>query len=483
MKKILLSQNYNLIQIAIILALCTWIILAFASTAKADAAPPPDPTVGGVGPYQPLKTNIQMMSEDVFIEVPPSPSNLQEPKQIRVNAGFTMRNQGENEEKMQVIFPLTRLNTGGSEEALYQIDTSSFVAKVNGQPVPFTTITTPPESTASDMEHGFSPNVQWAAFEVSFPVKQDVLLQVDYEMLNPYGEYGEGFTGVAYILETGAGWYGKILSADITLHLPFPVTEEAISQVNSGYIISGNELHWKLKNFEPTRQDNIEVRVIHADLWKSILDLRSKTNQNPDDVDAWVSLGNRYMGLGIYMREGIISEIDPHFTELAIEARQKVVELRPEWGDAHYKLAEILWLSNPSIKNALRMGGESTAPEPSLDDPAIQQILHELQLAWSLGATDSLPYLNRVFPQLVITEDSITTVKVTSPIITLAPVATNTTLPTFPPTLTPTVSPTSTPVPIEPTSSTNNNILLIMVIGLIIICGVFVYQWKSKLKA
>jgi len=242
MKKFFLSQNYSLIQIAIVLALCTLIILASAKIAKADAAPPPDPTVGGVGPYQPQKTNVQMVSESVFIEVPPSPSNLQESKQIRVNASFTMRNQGGKEEKMQVIFPITRLNTGGSEEALYRIDTSSFVAKVNGQPVPFTTITTPPESTASDKDHGFSPDVQWAAFEVSFPLKQDVLLQVEYEMLNPYGEYGEGFTGIAYILETGAGWYGKILSADITLRLPYPVTEESISQANSGYAISGNEL-------------------------------------------------------------------------------------------------------------------------------------------------------------------------------------------------------------------------------------------------
>lgn len=489
MKKIFLFPNRITIQIAIILILC---ILAFTSIAKADGAPPPDPTVGGVGPYQPQKTNVQMMSETVIIDVPPSPSNVEEPKQIKVNASFTMQNQGSADEQMQVIFPLTRLNTGGSEEALYQVDLSSFIAKVDGKSLPISEITTPPEVVATDMDHGFSPDVHWATFPVTFPVKQDVVFEVEYEMLNPAGEYGEGFTGIAYILETGAGWYGNILSADIILRLPYPITEEAIRYANPGYVISGNEMRWTLKNIEPTRQDNLEVSVIHVDHWKSILDLRSRIKQNPSDVDAWESLGDRYKVLGINMREGIISEIDPHFTELALEARQEVVELQPKSRDAHYKLAEILWLSNPSIKNKLRIGGESAAPEPSLDDPAIQQILHELQMAWSLGATDSLPYLNIIFPQLVITANSITTVTLTSPadivtatssIITLAPLATNTVLPTKPPTLSPTVSPTHTPVPIEQSSPANNNILLIVIVGLIIIGGAFVYQWRSKVES
>jgi len=70
---------------------------------------------------------------------------------------------------------------------------------------------------------------------------------------------------------------------------------------------------------------------------------------------------------------------------------------------------------------------------------------------------------------------------VTSPIITLAPVATNTMiLPTVSPTLTPTVSPTHTPIPTEPSSPNNNNVFLIAVIGLIIIGGALIYQWKSK---
>ena len=194
------------------LTACALIIQLPLQRAKADAAPPPDPTVGGIGPYQPQKTNVQMMSEKVYIEVPPSPSKPEELKRIKVDASFTMRNQGQVVEEMQVIFPLTRLNTFSSEEALYHIDPASFAVKVDGQDVPFATITTPSEVTISesDLQHGFSPDVEWAAFEVTFPLQQDVLLQVNYEMLNPYGSYGEGFTEIAYILETGAGWYGDI---------------------------------------------------------------------------------------------------------------------------------------------------------------------------------------------------------------------------------------------------------------------------------
>src|SRR5690349_12032687 len=120
MNKTSLLQNRTFLRKLFLFVLCALLSLTPIQPANADAAPPPDPTVCGVGPYRPQKTNVQMMAETVFIDVPPSPSNAQEPKQIKVNASFTMRNQGQTAEQMQVIFPLTRLNTGGTEESLYQ---------------------------------------------------------------------------------------------------------------------------------------------------------------------------------------------------------------------------------------------------------------------------------------------------------------------------------------------------------------------------
>jgi len=82
------------------------------------------------------------MSERVVIDVATQPSSV-EPKQIRVDASFTMRNQGQAEEQMQVIFPLSRLNYDTTQESFYSVDITSFVVKVDGQLVSITEITTP----------------------------------------------------------------------------------------------------------------------------------------------------------------------------------------------------------------------------------------------------------------------------------------------------------------------------------------------------
>jgi hypothetical protein len=463
--------------------LCTLITSLSIPIVKADAAPPPDPTVGGVSPYQPQETNVQMMSETVFIDVPASPLNLEEPKQIKVHASFTMRNQGQTDEQMQVIFPLSRLgHDGSSEQALYKVKLSSFAVKVNGQPVSITELTTPPEESGYEV-----PEVLWAAFDASFPVDKDVLLQVEYEMVNKYGVYGEGFTGISYILETGAGWYGNIISADITLRLPYSVTEEAIQWANPGYLISGREMRWKLENFEPTREDNLEVGVIHVDVWQAILEQRAKIKVNPKDADAWAKLGDLYKRQAIFVMELHVSVTNSHFMQLAIEARQKAVDLQPEWGDAHFKLAEILWYSNPATQGGFLLGGGNPSP-PDLkrDDPAVQKVLYELQQAEIYGTTDDhiantfYQQITRTFPELKPTPSVTVTVPTLAPTETPFPTVTDIPSPSASPTFTLVPSVTSTPVETRLYSSPNNNVLLIAGLGLIALGGVSIYLLKSK---
>ena len=463
------------------LILSALIILRPLQAVKADAAPPPDPTVGGIGPYQPQKTNVQMMSERVFIEVLPSPLKPEDLKQIKVEASFRMRNQGQVAEGMQVIFPLTRLNTFSSEEALYHIDPVSFAVKVDGQDVPFNTITTPPEVTLSepDWQHGFSPDVQWAAFEATFPVQQDVLLEVNYEMLNPYGEYGEGFTGIAYILETGAGWYGNILSADITLRLPYEITEEAIQSANPGYVITGMEMHWEIRDFEPTRADNLEVRVIHADVWQDVLSLRSNVEHAPDDADSWVGLADRYRQLSLFLgRDGLLDyQINHHFAELCLEARQKVVDLRPEWGDAHYRLAEILWFSNPKVEEIFSQNGKLRSSIEA-DDPSIEGVLRELDLAWSYGLSEDvdrwevehfLRFVNGAVPGLELTAPP---TKTPASTVIIDPLTTASATPV------PTAS--RTPMPAERSSSVPYGALIAVAFSLALVFGLIAYRTRSK---
>ncbi len=474
------------------LTACVLIILKPLQMVKANAAPPPDPTVGGIGPYQPQKTNVQMMSEKVFIEVLASPSKPEEPKQIKVEASFKMRNQGQVVEELQVVFPLTRLNTFSSEEALYHIDPASFAVKIDGRDLPFTTITTPPEVTLSelDSQHGFSPNVEWAAFEVTFPLQQDILLEVNYEMLNPYGEYGEGFTGIAYILETGAGWYGNILSADITLRLPYEVTEETIKHANPGYVIAGKEMYWELRDIEPTRADNIEVSVIHADVWQDVLSLRSNVEHAPEDANSWAGLADRYRQLSLFLgREGLLYyQINHHFAELCIEARQKVVDLRPEWGDAHYRLAEILWFSNPKVQEIFSLNGKVKSTIEA-DDPSIAGMLRELDLAWFYGLSEEvdswevehfLRFVNGAVPDLALTVPPTATSTIAPPTETPPPTGTFQEFPTDSRIPVPTAS--RTPVSEERSSSVPYGALIAVTLGLAIVTGIFAYQLKSNEK-
>ena len=498
MHKVSLAPNHAFVRAVLICTICGFLGSLSIQPVKADAAPPPDPTVGGVGPYQPQKTNVQMMSETVFIDIPYSPPKPEPLKPIKVRASFTMRNQGQAEEKMQVIFPLTRLAYDYNlEPSDYRVDLSSFVAKVAGKPVPISQVTTPAEilEDPNKVEHGYTMEVLWAAFPVAFPAKQDVLLQVEYEMPNEYAQMEwADFTGIEYILETGAGWYGNILSADITVRLPYQIEEIALDYVKPGYVISGQELHWTLKDIEPTREDNLSVRVVDERTWRAIVDLRASVKQNPKDADSWAGLANVYKHLAIYYAiggqkayGGFPYVLNHRTTDLAVEAHRKVVELRPTSGEAHFWLAEILWYTNPKVEKIWSESG-STLGSIQPNDPSIQEVFHELELAWSSGLGENMSWdeeylvemINRTVPGLALSPPGAPTATATPvpPTETPAPTATNTSSPTALPTIAPTVS--ATPIPIETPSTRYDNILLLVTFGLIITGGIFVFRLKSK---
>lgn len=402
------------IRIIVFLAVCAVLYSLSIQPARADAAPPPDPTVGGAAPYRPIETKVQMMSETVLIDALPSqtrwatpPDYYWTPNQINVSASFTMQNQGDTEEKMYVLFPLTRLDMPWDESS-YNIIHSSFVARVDGNLVPTTETTTPPELgkipqdwRSVDTPDGIFPgDVKWAAFAVTFPVHQDVLIQVGYLMDG--GD--QGLHQVDYILETGAGWYGNILSADITVRLPYPATLESVPEASPGYSFSGNDVHWKMINFEPKRKDNLSVRFIDTNAWPPILELRSRVEQFPEDADAWYKLADKYSELGFWDSPGGLMIDNQHLVDLSIEASQKAIYFRPEWGDAHYQLAGLLWDDNPKVgmrpEDYYKHRGK-----PALKDPAVQRVIQEVKLAQSYGITGDYPWyfvelLNKTFPGL-----------------------------------------------------------------------------------
>lgn len=390
MKKTSPSQNNRAICIIFVLTLCVLIGLHPTQIAQADGAPPPEPDIGGVAPYQPIETNVQMMSETVLIDVLPHPTRWTSTEFtwnqniVRVSASFTLRNQGIEEEKMQVIFPLTRLDYPWLASS-YNIIGSSFVAIVNGKTVPTTVVSTPPELQAmpegidSELPDGFFiPNVQWAGFDVTFPVNEDVIVQVEYDM---WGDTATGLHHVDYILETGAGWYGNILSADFIVRFPYPATSVSVPEKPNNCVFSGNEVHCQMKNFEPKRKDNLSFGFIDTNEWPPTLELVSRVEHYPDDADAWYKLANRYERLGFWQGPGGTSVRAENFVDLSIEAFEKAIDLNYEWGDAHFGLARVLWRSKLKLAST---GNEKL----SEDDPMVQRVLLEMQLAASYGFKD-----------------------------------------------------------------------------------------------
>jgi len=495
MHKPLSSQHHILVNTILVFTICTLLDSMSLQLVKADAAPPPDPTVGGIGPYQPQKTNVQMMSEMVFIDVPHS--SPEQPKPIRVNAVFVMRNQGQTEEQMQVIFPLSRLGYDNNpEQSFYLVSLSSFVAKVNDKPVPISQVTTPPEipEDLSQTEYGYPVEVLWAAFPVTFPVKQDVWLQVEYEMINREAKLGIDFTGITYILETGAGWYGNILSADIKVRLPYLVEEEALRYAKPDYVISGRELQWTLKDFEPTREDNLELKVVQEDAWQTTLNLRSNVKLNPYDAEAWEKLAERYEYLSILYPigpDGFPYQLNHRTSDLAVEVRRRVVDLRPESGDAHFWLAKILWYTNPQVEAIWDMS-DDTPIYIQPNEISIQEVLHQLDLAWSYGLSEDMRWeteklvemINRSVPGLELIPPGVptATVTVSLPIDeTVVPSVVETLTPTTLPIFTLETVASLTPAPTRNNVPATNNVLLIVGFGLIVVGGVFIYLLKAKI--
>jgi hypothetical protein len=146
--------------------------------------------------------------------------------------------------------------------------------------------------------------VRWAAFDVTFPVDQDVLLQIEYDMFNELAIYGRPeFWFYRYCIYFGNRrrviWKYLICRYYFTSPLFGIPAGHCNGKPRLCYLRQRNALEVKRKDFEPTREDNLTVGVIPSDIWQRSLYLRSLAKQRPDDADIWAGLGDRYMELGI----------------------------------------------------------------------------------------------------------------------------------------------------------------------------------------
>lgn len=188
--------------------------------------------------------------------------------------------------------------------------------------------------------------------------------------------------------------------------------------------------------------------------------------------------------------DGLAYQLNHRTSGLAVEARRRVAALRPTSGDAHFKLAEILWYTNPKVEDFWDLSDQTLIPiEP--DDPSIREVLYELDQGWSYGLSENLRpdverlvvVINRTVPGLDLMAPGSPTATVTlSPATeTPVPTVTETSPPAASPTFTP--EPVPSPAPAETTSSVTATYkgLLIVVLGILAAGGVVLYLWKSKL--
>jgi hypothetical protein len=103
-------------------------------------------------------------------------------------------------------------------------------------------------------------NFPWYVWNVHFEKGEEKTIRVVYSL--PSGiDYIKRGRYFKYILETGAGWYGAIGSADVCVRLPDISTSTLGNISPAGYRIDyGNKtITWEMKDLEPTEKDDIYV--------------------------------------------------------------------------------------------------------------------------------------------------------------------------------------------------------------------------------
>jgi len=292
-----------------------------------------------------------MAAETVLIEVQPDkiPGSL---GRARVTADFTMRNLGSTSENMAVRFPISADN--GFEK---YPEIANLVIKVNGKQISFQRASYP------DIRYQMQ-DVPWAEFNVTFPVGQDTVIQVAYNL------DGSGYaplTAFYYILRTGAGWKDTIGSADITLRLPYEASPQNVimdlqigwAETTPGGVFQGNEVRWHFDDFEPGPDgpvQDMEFGMVSPVAWQTVLKERDNVANSPDDGEAWGRLGKAYKEIFL-MNRGYRSDAGgQELYKLSIEAYQKCLALKPDDAQWHAGFADLLanrsywdsWMNGPT---------------------------------------------------------------------------------------------------------------------------------------
>jgi len=350
-------------------------MFAFPTAALADMAPPYNPPGSNLQPGT-STTQVRMMAETVLIDVKndTTPNSL---GSASVTADFTMRNLGSQDESMAARFPISANNGYGKYPEITDI-----VIKVNGRQISYRRASYP------DIRYyNQDQNVPWAEFDVTFPVGQDVAVEVAYN-LQGSGYPNLPYTSYYYILDTGAGWKDTIGSADITLRLPYAANSQNVvldtqigwAQTTSDGSTQGNEMHWHFENFEPGPNgvvDNLEFALVAPFAWQTVLKDRGNVSSNPNDGEAWGQLGKAYKAIFFLNKAYRMDAGGGEIYQASVDAYEKCLTLLPNDAEWHAGFADLL---------ANRSYWDYSSTSGSAD---MYRAFHEIQTALQLAPNDA----------------------------------------------------------------------------------------------
>lgn len=356
----------------LIISFLCFAMFAFPSIVLADVAPPINPPGSNPQPGN-EGTQVRMVAETVLIEVnrDSTPGSL---GSARITANFTMRNLGTSDESLAVRFPISTDDGRGQYPEITDI-----VIKVGGKRISHRRASYP------DLRYQ-TQDLPWAEFDISFPVGQDVAIEVSYHL---NGSGYAPYTAFYYILETGAGWKDTIGSADVTLRLPYPANPQNIvldtqigwAETTPGGTFQGNELQWHFENFEPGPYEevqNLEFALVSPSAWQTVLTERENVTKTPTDGEAWGRLAKAYKAIFL-MNKGYRTDAGgEELYKLSVEAYEECLSLLPEDAQWHAGFAELLanryyWIDSWS-------GGSSEA----------YRALEEIHIALQLAPNDKI---------------------------------------------------------------------------------------------
>ncbi|MBN1313369.1 MAG: hypothetical protein JXB30_18325 [Anaerolineae bacterium] len=449
-------------------------VLASMREAHADMAPPEPPAGGSLDAGEP-STYVQMVSEDVLMTIGDHGAD--------VRATFNMLNQGEEEEILDVRFPVGYewSYPSGETHSDWGLDIDSFVIHVDGEEIDFSVDRQPDEMNV------------WATWQIAFPPGQTITVEVSYRGLPSY-DIDVSFPIYSYVLHTGAGWYDTIGEGTVTIRLPYEINEYNVLRGDwyppqpDFYTIAGTDIIWYFTDLEPNGID-VSVAVMPPAIWQEWQSAEKAVEENPDSVSAHLQLARILRRTVSYARNNSCLENCELFDRseqeynlwLNVIPNEYVLQVIPNIMDFHLDYIEMLkWnpalnvdLFCPEVKRVVALATDDERALPLKEDASwCDQNFYPTATLYAPPGCE--PQAGRCPPP------TLTPTSTRRPTRTPGPTRTPTSMPTL--TLMPTTAPSLATTPIPPSGS-GLIVGTLAAIAAVVIAGAGVGVWAYRRKA